>query len=1399
MRGELLAARGDLEQRDKTREQAREFLQQAVEIAPDDVRAHINLVAVKRDLAIAQGDREQMELLESAYLALVEKFTSSEQAHLALARFYHTLGPKRIDEAVKAAEKAVELDPEDVACAIEAASLHYRRFSVYGNSDSLFRAIELAKNALTLPDAQEENGPRRLANRMNMVSLNVFLANCYIEQLLEPYEKRTEAQNKEWLTNAEQVVHEIEQLVGSGEDPQVIMWQGMLELARGNKNTAIRKLYAAYEQLKAAGMEDAQPSLVQRSYARLSRVLAKIFEGTPEIGAVRNFLASALRTGIAQDKPEALLDYAVILLKLGDADGALGAANFFENQYWTNERSRTLRIGIYSRANQFDEAEKELADARPDDPNTIKLKLSLVSAKIAQVQRAIARKQRAEGLGPAFYDALSIEKEGVESQLTELESYRDAFAELLGTLLSMEPNSVEETDVAALCENYIAEEKIGQARAIVNRFLEYSPTNTTALFYKKVLSEAEPAKISEQRRNEIREQVLSSIADPEERSFKLGLLYQMNNEPNKAAEEFENVLKMQAAQKATTEERTFDGAEEIIDEQLLAADYLLQIAFGKGDWELAAQVVGFARNRNIDDCEGNFFASRLAMAKEDYKEALAKVEECLRQRPVFSNALMLRSNINAALGNELASIEDAQKAAFLNPLDPAIAKGRAIRLYQRDQKLGDNVLSDQLIETRSALDRAMLLNQGDLELRSFYAEYIAQEQPMRALAIRQELQRTRPSMENAVLLGRLATRTAFRFADEERKEALFAIAASAFEQARAIDPSDKTMLGYYSEYYRVRGEDEKAEQLLVEAQDQSLLWQHHFRSGRFEDARAVLEQLYQTDAKDAGVVRGLLLVAEKTSDKEASKKYSEELLALQSSAENHLLQVQTFLRIGLVKEAEHELQSLKERYPEEARALLLEAWLAMKQGRLKKALELTNRNLENNQDDALAWRLRGEINLLRMDYEQAIIDLRRSKSLSDEPVTRTALAKAYRRAGRYDDAIVELKATIQDPQVPMEALLLLEDTLLQLGRKEELRRFYEGLSGILKTPSDSVFWYNHAAAFALGEGQFDQATDLYQRAWQTSRETGRGDIAALDGYLQALVLSGKTDKVFEEAGKYVDGEFAPIAFFRMADAKIKIGDRASAVEYCHKAVDRAGTNEIFMSDIVRKMRSLLGAEEALAYCKEKLQADPDSLAANLAMYNLTNIGGEYNKAIGYIDKCLRIIGPDSPDKVNYTVRKAETLVLAYAKTSDNTYLDRAIAAHESLLAELPNNASILNNLAYLLAENDERLTDALEYARRAYEARPNDPGFLDTYAYVLYKNGRYAEAAEFLQAALQQYEQHKVSMPPDVFEHLGMINEGLGATAEAIEAYEQALETGADKLTPPAVERIKSAIERLTQ
>jgi Tfp pilus assembly protein PilF len=129
---------------------------------------------------------------------------------------------------------------------------------------------------------------------------------------------------------------------------------------------------------------------------------------------------------------------------------------------------------------------------------------------------------------------------------------------------------------------------------------------------------------------------------------------------------------------------------------------------------------------------------------------------------------------------------------------------------------------------------------------------------------------------------------------------------------------------------------------------------------------------------------------------------------------------------------------------------------------------------------------------------------------------------------------------------------------------------------------------------------------------------------------------------------------------------------------------------------------------------------------------------------------------------------------------------------------MPNNTTVLNNLAYMLAESNERLPDALEYAKQALEQTPNNPVFLDTYAYVLYKSGTDSKADEFMTAALQQYEQNELVAPPDVYEHKGMIKERLGQKKQALDAYKQALE-GADKLPNPVKERITSAVERLSR
>jgi Tfp pilus assembly protein PilF len=844
-KGEILTSRGNFEERDKARKQAEELLEQAVEVAETDPRAHINLLTMKLMLA-QEGGREEIQTLEPEYLSLVERFDSSAEAFSALTGLYLQLDYKYLDKAIEAIEKAIELDRGNVAYAMVAANLHYHKSSVYGQKEEIYKAIELARNALALPNAQDRPGPWEEASRRYRISLYVFLANCYIEQVLEAREAgtETEPENQQWLKYAEDTVHQIEQHFGSGENVSVVKWQGMLELAKGNRNIAIRKMYAAYEQLKAASKQLA----LERVDSLLSYRLAKVFENTAELGAVNEFYTVALRLSdrnapdkIDERKPEALLDYADVLLKLRAYNGVLSIVDFFENEYWSNERSRTLRIKAQIAAMQFDEAEEELAKIEPNDPNRIKLNLVLVQTKIEQVRMAIRRKQIEAGqAGLLGLGAQKDTAEGTDELMTaELKGYSDALVELVEELLPIEPNAVEEASIFAVCNNYVAEDQTSKAEELINRFLQYFPDNTTALFYKQALSEPEPDKISQQRRTEIEEQVLSGIADPVRRAVNLGLFYQRNNEPNEAVKEFKNVLGTRlvaddeitpAEEPSLVEAKAKD--EEITDLQRLAVGYLFDMALGAEDLELAEQLVGLTRRENVDECSGNFFAARLAVAKEEYRDALLNIDECLRQRPVFSLGFMLRSNINAALGNEHTSIEDARKAASLNPRNGAIAKELWSVLHQRNLKLGDNVSSDQAIETRAALDRAMALNPGDLELLSLYAEYIISTDPLRALAIRQNLQKIAPSVQNALLLGRLATRMARAETDAERKEALFDIAASSFEQAREIDPDDKAVLSNYAAYYRAKGEDEKAEQLLVESQSPRLLWRHHFQASR---------------------------------------------------------------------------------------------------------------------------------------------------------------------------------------------------------------------------------------------------------------------------------------------------------------------------------------------------------------------------------------------------------------------------------------------------------------------------------------------------------------------------------------------------------------------------------------
>jgi Flp pilus assembly protein TadD len=67
--------------------------------------------------------------------------------------------------------------------------------------------------------------------------------------------------------------------------------------------------------------------------------------------------------------------------------------------------------------------------------------------------------------------------------------------------------------------------------------------------------------------------------------------------------------------------------------------------------------------------------------------------------------------------------------------------------------------------------------------------------------------------------------------------------------------------------------------------------------------------------------------------------------------------------------------------------------------------------------------------------------------------------------------------------------------------------------------------------------------------------------------------------------------------------------------------------------------------------------------------------------------------------------------------------EEARKAYEDVIKLQPDNVEALNNLAYLKAEQGIDLDQALAYAQRAQQKRPNDPNVVDTLALIyIHKN-----------------------------------------------------------------------------
>ncbi len=132
------------------------------------------------------------------------------------------------------------------------------------------------------------------------------------------------------------------------------------------------------------------------------------------------------------------------------------------------------------------------------------------------------------------------------------------------------------------------------------------------------------------------------------------------------------------------------------------------------------------------------------------------------------------------------------------------------------------------------------------------------------------------------------------------------------------------------------------------------------------------------------------------------------------------------------------------------------------------------------------------------------------------------------------------------------------------------------------------------------------------------------------------------------------------------------------------------------------------------------------------------------------------------------VQAYSTLALSYERLKR---YDESERSYETALLYEPDNALVLNNLAYSYSERDKELPRALEMAKVAVAKEPNNGAYLDTIGWIYFKMGNYQEAKVWIEKAVQSGRES-----PAVLEHLGDVYLKLGDRENAQRYYERAFQ-----------------------
>jgi tetratricopeptide (TPR) repeat protein len=512
---------------------------------------------------------------------------------------------------------------------------------------------------------------------------------------------------------------------------------------------------------------------------------------------------------------------------------------------------------------------------------------------------------------------------------------------------------------------------------------------------------------------------------------------------------------------------------------------------------------------------------------------------------------------------------------------------------------------------------------------------------------------------------------------------------------------------------------------------------HYSLQGRRDDMVAVLQQIkgHAADFDQAYMVVGDFYLRVGDGDtaireyKEGMSKDPKRKITYQKKM------IEVYMRQGKKADAANLNDQILKADPNDNDAKGLAATFMLDKGDVARAITELQAVVTRSPENPVARYNLGRAHAARGEFEQARQQFSKAIELRpDYIMARLALAQLQVMRGEYDAALKTSEQVLQIDRGSVNARLIESAALMGLRKFGDSRTM---LDSMLKVNPNSPDVHYQKGLVGLAENKYGEAEESFRRTYQLNPANPRG----LMGLVETAMAQNKPDQALEmlhtEAAKSPNNLDLRLAIGNIAVRAGKydqaIGEFNGVLNALDKTSRRRGDIYLRLGETYRQKGDDGAAVQVLQKAREIL---PDNMMVISTLALTLDHSGHWNEARQMYDAALK--------------------------------LD-------------PNNGIAMNNQAFLLAEHNGDLDDALTKATKAKQLLPNIPEMADTLGWIYLKKNLSDSAIEIFRDLVRK------SPNQSTFRyHLGMALSQKGDKPKAIKELNDAL-----KYNPPKEERDK--------